>query len=64
MFVPGKAASPVTEVALCTVGVTGAGQAAVGAVGEVALRTVLTLQTVVARQALTLAAAVVALVWI
>lgn len=50
----GKAVWPVTEVVHCTKGVTGAGQTATGAVGEMSLFTVLTLQTGVARQTWTL----------
>ena len=58
----GEAALPVTEVVDCTKGVAGAGQAAAGAIGEVALLAVLTLKTSVPRQTRTLTGAQVTLV--
>ncbi len=58
----GKAASPVTEVVHCTEGVTGTRQAAAGAVGEVSLLAVLTLQTDVARQTLTLTSVLITII--
>lgn len=48
----------------CTEGVAGAGQAAAGAVGEVALLAVLTLQTDVAHRTRTLAGALITIIWI
>lgn len=53
---------PVAEVVDCAEGVAGAGQAAAGAVGEVSVLAVVTLQTAVARQTHTLTRTLVALV--
>lgn len=57
-----KAAWPVTEKVHCSEGVASAGQAAAGAVSEVALLAVLTLQAAVARQTSTLTGALVTFV--
>lgn len=57
-----KAAWPVTEKVYCSEGVAGASQAAAGAVSEVALLAVLTLQPAVARQTSTLTGALVTFV--
>lgn len=57
-----EAAWPVTDVVYCSEGVAGAGQAAAGAVSEVSLLAVLTLQTAVARQTRTLTGSLVTFV--
>ena len=56
--------SPVTEGVHSAEGITAAGEAAGGTVGEVALLTVLTLQARVPRHAGTLASALVPVVWV